>query len=86
MGPFENFRKFCLFFEIYAKKIAFDANLKLLFFRKLNDGILMLRKENGIILEIIAFEHNPLVVTDFLPFSNKKKLMQNNRVFFVLIS
>ena len=33
MGPFENFQKFCLFFEIYAK-IGFYANLKLLFFVK----------------------------------------------------
>ena len=48
MGPFDNFPKFCLFFEIYAE-IGFYTNLKpkpkIAFLRKLNDGILMLRKD-----------------------------------------
>ena len=38
-------RVFCLFFEIHTK-IGFYANLKKLFFRKLNDGILMLTKDD----------------------------------------
>ena len=67
MGPFDNFPKFCLFFEIYAK-IGFYANLKLLFFKKTERWDFDVKKRQStqfIMLEIIAFEHNPLVLTVF---------------------
>ena len=66
MGLFENFPKFCLFFEIYAK-IGFYTNLKSLFFKKTEQWDINVKKRKStqfIMLEIIVFEHN-LVLTVF---------------------